>query len=198
MAKIKDLKPDPKNVNKHSEFGTTLLENSLRMNGLGRSVLISSDDVTIAGNGVLEAAAAIGMERVKIVETDGNEIIAVKRKDIKSGTPEFYQMALADNIVSQKNIVIDTEAVEALVVEYPSVKPWAAIVLPDEREDLDTDRANIVHFKAILTSKQYETVKKAMKLAKQKFKDQFQENENDELQGNALFHLCKEFLKTNK
>jgi hypothetical protein len=68
-ANLKDLVLDPKNANMHSEYGTGLLENSTRMNGLGRSILISDDNVVIAGNGLAEAAARIGMENVEIVET---------------------------------------------------------------------------------------------------------------------------------
>lgn len=196
--KIKDLKPDPRNANKHSEFGTGLLENSIRDLGLGRSVLISRDDVLIAGNGVHEAAGAIGLEKVKIVETDGKELIAVKRMDIQSGTPEFYKMALADNIVAQKNIVLDTEIVEGIVQDFPATKTWGSIVLPEDNDNLDHDRANGVEMKFQLSNKQYSEVKKAMKLGKQLFKDQFQVNENTNEQGNVLYFIVKEFLKNHK
>lgn len=195
--KLKDLKPDPKNVNKHSEFGTTLLENSLRENGYGRSILISSDNVIIAGNGIAEGGGAIGMEKVKIIETDGKELVAVKRTDIKSGTPEFYKMAMADNVVAQKNIVFDMEAVEMVATEFPEVKTWAAIINPEPNENPGSTQ-DLVQWKAMLSPKQHLTVKKAMKAVKLKYKDQFQANENSEEQGNGLFFLCQEFLKNNK
>ena len=41
--KISDLIPDKKNFNKHTEFGTSLLENSLRKFGAGRSILIDKN-----------------------------------------------------------------------------------------------------------------------------------------------------------
>lgn len=121
--KISELIPDKRNANKHSEYGTQQLEKGLRQNGLGRSILISADNEIIAGNGVTETAGAIGIEKVRVVETDGTEIIAVKRTDIKSGTKEFYQMALSDNIIAKDNIVMDAEVVDAICEEY-EIEDW--------------------------------------------------------------------------
>lgn len=197
-AKLQDLTLDPKNANKHSQYGTGLLENSTRENGLGRSILISRDNVVIAGNGVVEAAGAIGIEKVQIVETDGNEIIAVKRTDIKSGTPEFYKMALADNIVAQKNIVMDVEVVEALVQEFPEVKAWGGIVTdPPGGGVADTDRAGRVNMGFQLTGPQAAKIKKAIKVSIQVNKAKFQ-GDNSNHNGNALYYMALDYLKNHK
>lgn len=116
--KAKDLIFDQRNANKHSEYGMRRLEDSIQKRGLGRSILISADNEIIAGNGVAETALGIGIEKVKVVETDGTEIIAVKRTDIKSGTKEFYEMALSDNIIATENIVMDAEVTNAICEEY--------------------------------------------------------------------------------
>ena len=118
INKISDLKFDKRNANKHSEYGMQRLEKSINKIGLGRSILISDDNEIIAGNGVTESAINAGIEKVKIVETDGTEIIAVKRTDIKSGTKEFYEMALSDNIIAKENIVMDAEVTNAICEEY--------------------------------------------------------------------------------
>lgn len=97
MATIKDLKFDDKNFNKHTEFGMSLLEKSLRENGAGRSILLDKDNNIIAGNGIVEAAGQIGLEKVKIVEAQGDEIVAVKRTDIALDSQKGREMALADN-----------------------------------------------------------------------------------------------------
>lgn len=97
MAKISDLKFDDKNFNKHTEYGMSLLEKSLKENGAGRSILIDKDNNIIAGNGIIEAAGQAGLEKVKIVETTGDEIIAVKRTDLKLDSKKGREMALADN-----------------------------------------------------------------------------------------------------
>lgn len=115
---VSELIKDHRNANKHSEKGMQMLKDGIIKNGLGRSILLSADDEIIAGNGVTEAAEKIGIQKVKIIETDGTEIIAVKRTDIKSGTKEFYEMALSDNIIAKENIVMDAEVVDAICEEY--------------------------------------------------------------------------------
>lgn len=47
---LADLTPDGENFNKHTEFGTKLLEDSLRKFGAGRSILVDKDGNIIAGN----------------------------------------------------------------------------------------------------------------------------------------------------
>lgn len=104
MSNIKDLKFDDRNFNKHTEYGMSLLEKSLRENGAGRSILIDKDNNIIAGNGIIEAAGQIGLEKVKIVETTGDEIIAVKRTDLLLDSKKGREMALADNVTAAADL----------------------------------------------------------------------------------------------
>lgn len=112
MTTIKDLKFDDKNFNKHTEFGMSLLEKSLRENGAGRSILLDKDNNIIAGNGIIEAAGSVGMEKVKVIETTGDEIVAVKRTDISLNSEQGQQMALADNATAKANLEWDTELLQ--------------------------------------------------------------------------------------
>ena len=107
MSKIDELKFDDKNFNKHTEYGMSLLEKSLRENGAGRSILIDKDNNIIAGNGIIEAAGQVGLEKVKIVETDGTEIIAVKRTDVRLDSKKGRKMALADNSTARADLEWD-------------------------------------------------------------------------------------------
>lgn len=197
---IKDLKLDPMNANKHSQYGTGLLENSLRENGFARSIVISNDDVVIAGNGTVEGAGAIGMENIRIIESNGNELIAVKRTDIKSGTAEFHRLALADNIVAQKNIVLDVEVIEAIVTEYPSTKVWGAIVTdpPGARDRVEDDKAGLVTMTLHLSSVQAAKVKTAIKMSKELNKVKFQNAGNSNENGNAVYFMALEYTKAHK
>ncbi len=198
---IKELTLDPNNANKHSQYGTQLLENSIRENGFGRSIVISSDDVIIAGNGTVEGAAAVGMENVRIIETNGHEIIAVKRLDVKSGTAEFYKLALADNVVAKKNIVLDAEVVEAIVKEYPGAKMWGAIITdpPGLKDRLDDDnKAGIVTMKFELSGMQAAKTKEAIKMSKELNKLKMDNVDNENSNANALFFIIQEYLKAHK
>lgn len=107
MSNISELKFDDKNFNKHTEHGMSLLEKSLRQNGAGRSILIDKDNNIIAGNGIIEAAGSVGMDKVKIVETNGDEIIAVKRTDLALDSKQGREMALADNATAAADLEWD-------------------------------------------------------------------------------------------
>lgn len=115
---LDELIPDSLNANKHSKKGMATLKSALVRNGLGRSILISADNEIIAGNGVTEAAMRAGINKVRVIETDGSEVIAVKRRDIRSGTKEFYDMALADNGIAKQNLVLDPDIVETICEQY--------------------------------------------------------------------------------
>jgi DNA modification methylase len=102
--KISDLTPDNKNYNKGTEFGNSLIEKSLRKFGAGRSILLDKNNRIIAGNKTIENANAIGLEDVIIVETTGNQIVAVKRMDIDLDSKIGRELALADNASAKANI----------------------------------------------------------------------------------------------
>lgn len=93
-ASIETLIPDNKNFNKGTEFGEHLMDKSLREFGLGRSILIDKNNRIIAGNKTAEKAADIGFDNVIIVETDGNSLVAVKRKDIDLDSAKGRELAL--------------------------------------------------------------------------------------------------------
>jgi hypothetical protein len=112
-VKISDLTPDDKNYNKGTEFGNSLIEKSLRKFGAGRSILLDKNNRIIAGNKTIENANAIGLEDVIIIETTGNQIIAVKRMDIDLDSKIGREMALADNASSKANIEWDIPAIES-------------------------------------------------------------------------------------
>ena len=87
-ADIAQLVPDDVNFNKGTQFGQSLIEKSLRQFGAGRSILLDKNNRIIAGNKTVENAGQIGLEKVLIVETTGEEIVAVKRTDIDLDTRE--------------------------------------------------------------------------------------------------------------
>ena len=124
-AKISDLVFDDKNFNKHTEYGMSLIEKSIRNNGAGRSILIDKNNRIIAGNGVTEIAGQIGLEDVQIVETDGTKIIAVKRTDIDLDSKQGREMALADNATGAADLQWDADAIAEVEDEFDiDVSGW--------------------------------------------------------------------------
>lgn len=96
MGKIKF---DKRNFRKHSESNKAMIRKSLSECGAGRSVVIDADDELIAGNGVFEQASALGLG-VKVVETDGSELVVVKRTDLHTEDEKRKKLAMADNATS--------------------------------------------------------------------------------------------------
>ena len=131
---IEELQFDDKNFNKHTEFGLSLVEKSLRENGAGRSILIDKNNRIIGGNGVVEVAGQIGLNKVRIVESDGTEIIAVKRTDIDLDSKQGREMALADNATASADLQWDEEAIAEVTDEF-DIEPndWG-VFLDDEEE----------------------------------------------------------------
>jgi hypothetical protein len=96
---ISKIKCDKRNYRKHSDRNRSLINKSLQECGAGRSIIIDAEDNIIGGNGVYEAAEKLKIP-VKIIETDGKELIAVKRKDLKPNDPKRKQLAIMDNSTS--------------------------------------------------------------------------------------------------
>ena len=95
-------KQDPQNYRFHGDRNKELINKSLTKFGAGRSILLDNDEYTIAGNGVLEQAEALGIP-VRVIETDGKELIAVKRTDISPDDPKRKELALADNATTDSS-----------------------------------------------------------------------------------------------
>ena len=88
---------DDQNYRTHSKANKKIIKKSLDELGAGRSILMDSENCLIAGNGVKEQW---GDRPVKIVETDGSELIVVKRTDLKTTDKKRKKLALIDNHAS--------------------------------------------------------------------------------------------------
>ena len=90
-----DLIQDEHNYRKHSDTNKARIRKSIDEAGLGRSVVVDADGVLVAGNGVQQV---IDKDTpVRVVETDGTELVVVKRTDLHTGDPRRKTLALADN-----------------------------------------------------------------------------------------------------
>ena len=105
-----DLIQDANNYRKHSDTNKARIRKSIDEAGLGRSVVIDADGVLVAGNGV---QSVIDKDTpVRVVETDGTELVVVKRTDLHMGDPRRKTLALADNATSD-DVEWDFDAIEA-------------------------------------------------------------------------------------
>jgi len=112
LTQTSDLQPDPHNANQGSERGLYMVEHSLEQYGAGRSILADAEGRVIAGNKTLQAAVDMGLP-VRVVETDGHELIVVQRTDLDllSDDKRARMMAYSDNRSSQVGLVWSAEEI---------------------------------------------------------------------------------------
>jgi len=82
---ITTLFPDVANPRKHGARNLAVMADSLKAVGAARSIVISETGEVLAGNGIMEAATRAGIRKVRIVDTDGTTLVAVRRAGL---TPE--------------------------------------------------------------------------------------------------------------
>ena len=120
MTSIKDLKSDHKNARKRTDRSAKLIAESLQRYGAARSIVIDEGNRILAGNGTIEGAKAAGIKNIRVIETDGTEIIAVKRTGLSED--EKIGLALADNRTSDLSDW-DKDMLQQLSDEH-DLAPW--------------------------------------------------------------------------
>lgn len=93
---------DKRNYRKHSDRNKELIKKSLEECGAGRSIVIDNEENIIAGNGIYEQAQKLGI-KTKVIETDGSELVVVKRTDLATDDDKRKQLAVMDNSTSDSS-----------------------------------------------------------------------------------------------
>lgn len=131
---IEDLRFDENNANRSSEKGADMILNSLSDVGFARSVVIDKNNKLIAGNQTVTAALKTALKKVRVIETDGNEIIAVRRSDLDLETDErARRLSLFDNKSAVDSINFDPAVISQLVQDGTDLTD---IFTPDELDEL--------------------------------------------------------------
>ena len=204
MTSINSLRPDSTTARKRTNQSAELIEESIKRYGAARSIVIDEDNRILAGNGTIEGAKAAGIKNVRIIETDGSEIIAVKRTGLTEH--EKVGLALADNRTSDLSDW-DAEMLHQLSEEH-DVSPWfdddaLAKFCGDEIEALDempelsdADKEPFQQMSFTLHDEQAEVVKEAIEKAKTM--GDFVNTPNENSNGNAIARICELFLTWSK
>jgi len=114
ITKLKHLRPDPNNLNRHTPRGSAMMEDSIRKFGFGDSMTVDRDGVVLSGNQRLETLADIQMDNPIVVQSDGTRPIVHQRTDLSATDPRGVALAIAQNRVGQVNLDWDIQALLAL------------------------------------------------------------------------------------
>jgi hypothetical protein len=132
------IKLDRNNARKHSERNKKAIRASLEAAKAARSIVLDSGENVLAGNGVAEQWEAMG-GKVKIVETTGDELVAVKRVDVAPDSPQARQIAALDNLVADTSAFdYDANRLRAALAN----DPVAAAIAQEEKALRDLLRGN--------------------------------------------------------
>ena len=143
---LKDLKQDKRNYRKHNQRNLDLIKKSVKEVGLGRSVVIDNENEIICGNGLVSTLDK--NTPVKIIETDGSELVVVKRTDLATNDEKRKQLAIMDNSSSDSS-EFDFELLSAdfdykiladwgIDIEVPQLKEETEIIEDEVPEQVET------------------------------------------------------------
>lgn len=161
VVDIRDLIPDDHNFNAGTENGREMIEKSFRELGAGRSILLDKNNRIIAGNKSQQAAIATGITKVRVIETTGDELVAVKRTDIDINSKEGREMALLDNLTTKVNLNWDDVELQNMADEYDiEMNDWDMALpdIADPDEQPTTEAKDVKELKLVFTPEQYQFV----------------------------------------
>lgn len=154
---------DSRNVRKHNSRNKQAICDSLKELGAGRSILIDSANTAVAGNGVLEQAEKLGIP-IRVVESDGSELIAVKRVDLSPDDPKRKALAIADNRAGDLSS-FDEEGLAKLMNECGDLAKKVgfnedelkqmALAISDDSEQTDPDAPEVPFTEELLEKHNY-------------------------------------------
>ena len=172
IVDIETLIEDDANANRGTRVGEEMIDRSFHELGAGRSVLIDKDNRIIAGNKSAKAATKAGISKVLIVDTTGDEIIAVRRTDLDIDSQKGREMALVDNLSSEKNLEWDTLALQYAQKSFGAdVKEWGVDV-PDWEDEEYKPNLEPVQMNSLTTARDIERAEEKLESAIEKKKQQ--------------------------
>ena len=220
IINIEELVQDEHNFNKGTDEGGRLMERSFKEMGAGRSVLIDKHGKIIAGNKSQKAAIAAGIKRVRVIETTGDELIAVKRTDVELESEQGRKMALLDNLTTQVNLAWDETELQTITGEIEGfdvgdfgfdIKDMPTVLRKNNGEDVNPDdfgdtftlpdgeKSPFTQITFTLADAEAELIKGAVETIKQT--EAFKSMEtygNGNSNGNAIYLIVKQWAEQRK
>lgn len=193
------IKFDKRNYRRHNDRNKELIKKSLEECGAGRSIVIDNNDEIIAGNGIYEQAQKLGI-KTKVVETDGSELVVVKRTDLATDDAKRKQLAVMDNSTSDSSdfdfdLLLEDFKADTLAdwgIDDFTTMEDAEIDMP---ELASGDKTPFQQMTFTLADAQAETTKQAIeKIKKTEYYKNVKTFGNENTNGNALYCIIERFI----
>lgn len=113
---IDEIEEDPLNPNKGTPRGAAVTDFSVDTFKPARGIALDKDNMTMAGNKTVRSAKRAGVKKVIVVETDGDVLVATRRRDMDLDDPEdtrAREYAVSDNRSSELGLAWDADNIAA-------------------------------------------------------------------------------------
>lgn len=193
---ITKLKADPNNARTHDNANLEAIANSLTQFGQRKPIVISKDDIVVAGNGTLAAAKSLGWIDIDVVRVppdwDHDRIKAFALADNRTAElADWNHELLASQLIELQEVDFAIEAIGFETPPMPTTDEWESAF-----DATAGDRKDVQQITFTLSTEQAETIKNALELSKSF--GEFGETGNANVNGNALARICELWIGSNQ
>jgi len=120
---IEKLKFDPTNARKHSDVNLAAIAESLKQFGQRKPIVITAENVIVAGNGTVEAARILGLTHVDVVRVpkdwSSNQVKAFALADNRTAElAEWNNEVLLEQLFDLKTFGFDINVIGFEGIDY--------------------------------------------------------------------------------
>ena len=146
IVSVNQLSPDSRNARKHSDANISAIAGSLRQFGQRKPIVVTAENVVIAGNGTLEAAKSLGWSDIAIVripnDWSSNQIMAFALADNRTAELAEWDVSVLDDELQELIFAgFDVEDFGFAQAEVPPENDWSGL------GDAVKDRSGMQHFR---------------------------------------------------
>lgn len=191
---IDSLTNDPANARKHDEINIEAIKASLKLFGQRKPLVVTADNIVLAGNGTLEAAKRLGWDKVTITRTPADWTYEQCRAFALADNRSAELAVWEDERLKDQLLELDAEGWELVDLGFPSLEPPSPSSFLeglDNNENtplnnLNVESSEIYGIPYAFTPEQRQTIFDAVNVAKK------QDNMVDG--PTALVHICQLYL----
>lgn len=190
------LKADPQNARKHDSANLAAIAGSLEQFGQRKPIVISEDNVVVAGNGTLAAAISIGWKEIEVVripkDWTSNQIKAFALADNRTAElAEWDHETLGSQLLELKESDFLISSFGFDDVAIPTEDEWESAF-----DSTSADKKDVQQITFTLHRDQAQTINHALDVARSF--GEFGDTGNQNTNGNALARICELWLGNNQ
>lgn len=192
QIKIIDLIPDPENARSHDSANIAAIAGSLAQFGQQKPIVISKENVVVAGNGTLEAAKTLGWSNINVVRIPDDwsetKIKAFALADNRTADLAMWnEEVLAAQLVELQIENFDIEQIGFEIPEIPNNEDWESAF-----DSTIAEKKETLQMTFTLHADQSDLVNQALVMSKGLA--EFGETGNSNANGNALARICEMWI----